>query len=77
MDGKDQQALLESIVRDLGARPDVPDLQTLLCALIQEQRRTNDVLQNLAESIAEMTEAMNAPTYVEEDAPAGDPHAGL
>lgn len=62
---RDQHAFLESIVHDLGTKPDVPDMQTLLCELIQEQRRTNDVLQNLAESIKELTEAMTDVEYVE------------
>ena len=49
---------LQRLVNELGCKPEPVDIQTLLATLIQEQRRTNDVIQNLAESIAQLAHSI-------------------
>lgn len=70
------QDILQSLVNDLGCKPEAPSIQELLMMLIQEQRRSNDVIQNLAESIAQLAHSM-IETVDDEQRPQGDPYAGL
>lgn len=67
--------ILQALVNDLGCQADAPTITELLAMLIQEQRRTNDVVQNLAESIAQLAHSMIEP--MEEETVLRDPHAGL
>lgn len=68
---------LQRLVNELGCKPEAPTFQELIYALIQEQRRTNDVLQNLAESIAQLANSMTDPEMEHLEVDPRGPYAGL
>lgn len=71
LDMSGNHEILQGLVNELACKPEQPDIYSMLTSLIQEQRRSNDVIQNLAESISQLAHAIieqNEPSEEEDGA---------